>query len=394
MSMRRGVSSIVVLTVALQACSAADHEEAAPLSGVTAVSAGFDSNCALIEDGSVRCWGSNYSGQLGNGDLGETPPDSFTAVPVRYVANAVGVSVGQDHACAALADGSVKCWGQLPGPWLTERPSQPALPVDAVTAAHTLAAGRNHTCALLTDATVQCWGNGSLVPLGDGSPPSAPPSPWSSAVAVAELRDVTAIAVSSPAGSCALLESGEVKCWGDTWVDGDTLADESLAGRIWLTYTPTPRVVEGLPSAAGISLAHLYSCAVLKDTTVACWGLIRETMGGTGRPTVVPLAVADLSDVVAVSTGDSHACALLSDRSIRCWGLNSAGQLGDGSDVSSAVPVRVQGIDSAIAISAGRYRTCALLADGTVSCWGNGAGGCSNGLCSHAYVPLVVRVSP
>jgi len=308
------------------------------------------------------------------------------------VADAVSVSVGQSHACAVLSDGVVKCWGKVPNR-VPNLPVTPAFPVEGVAAARAVVAGRYHTCALLTDSTVQCWGDGSLVSLGDGLLPEERHGTWSTPVSVKDLDDAKALAVNFPS-SCALRESGEVSCWGETWGEGEPLADGSSVGRTLLRYTPVPRVIEGLADVVQISLGSLYSCAVLSDTTVACWGWVREEMGGSDVPTPVPIAVVGLSGAIAVAAGASHACALLSDGSIRCWGSNVGGQLGDGSEVSSPVPVRVQGIDTAVAVSAGNYRTCALLADSTVRCWGDNARGCTDGVCSSSSTPVIVRTAP
>jgi Regulator of chromosome condensation (RCC1) repeat len=135
----RGVGCLALLAVALPACSADDDHERRALSGVTGISAGFDNDCALIEDGSVRCWGSNF-----HGELGETSTGSWSAVAVPRVADAVGVSVGWTHACAAFGNGSVKCWGQLPGP---SRSPSPAMQADGVTDAQAVAAGNMNSCA-------------------------------------------------------------------------------------------------------------------------------------------------------------------------------------------------------------------------------------------------------
>jgi alpha-tubulin suppressor-like RCC1 family protein len=375
----------------MSACSGGEREAPA-LSGVTAISAGFDSDCALIKDGSVRCWGRNHNGELGNTPTGEPLRDTWAAVAVQRVADAVSVSVAQSYACAALSDGAVKCWGKVSSRVLNLS-VLPAFPVDGVTSARAVVTGRDHSCALLTDSTVQCWGDGSLAALGDGLLPEERHGSWSTPVAVKDLSDAKALAINSPS-SCALRENGEVSCWGETWGEVDPPPDGSSVGRTLQMYTPAPRVIEGLADVTQISLGFLYSCAVLSDTTVACWGWLSEGMGGPEMPTAVPMPVADLSGAIAVATGDGHACALISDGSIRCWGSNAAGQLGDGSQVSSPVPVAVQGIDTAVAISAGTFRSCALLADSTVRCWGDNARGCTDGLCSSSSTPVIVRTAP
>jgi|SRR6478735_7333686 len=378
-----GGSWLVALVAAGVSACGGEREDPA-LSGVTAITVGTETSCALIDDGSVRCWGFNFSGQFGTA----SPASAWSAVAVPHVADAMSVSVGVSHACAALADGSVKCWGELLGPSGGTKTPSPAIPVDGVEAAKMVAAATYHSCALRTDGRVQCWGNGALVPLGDGSLSTTPFPVSPRTVTVAELSDATAVAVSH-SSSCALRENGEVKCWGETL--DDTSADET--GRFLNMYTPTPRLVEDLPSAAGIALGSMYGCAVLRDGTVACWGRVPVVMGGSRGGSPIPVAVGGLSDVAAVSARDSHACALLKDRTIRCWGANPSGQLGDGSEVSSEVPVRVQGIDNAIAVAVGSSLSCALLADGTVRCWGAWAKGCTDAGCTASSSPQVVRVA-
>src|SRR4029078_3422333 len=105
----RGAGSMALLAVSLTACSSSssdgEEQEAQTLSGVTAISAGLLYNCALIQDGTVRCWGTDVSEKRRESRL-----RSWSADAVPRVTDAVAVSAGYTHACAALSDGSVKCW--------------------------------------------------------------------------------------------------------------------------------------------------------------------------------------------------------------------------------------------------------------------------------------------
>ena len=147
-----------------------------------AVSAGAAFSCAILDTGSVRCWGDGNQGQLGYGnteDIGDNEtPGSVGPVDLGPGRTAVAITTGQYHTCAILDDGQVRCWGY--GPHLgygntfsigdNETPGS-AGPVDfgPGRAAVTISAGWGHTCAGLDDGTVRCWGRGDLGQLGYGN---------------------------------------------------------------------------------------------------------------------------------------------------------------------------------------------------------------------------------
>ncbi|HEU4405382.1 MAG TPA: hypothetical protein VFS43_08850 [Polyangiaceae bacterium] len=156
---------------------------AGPLSlggAVAAISAGGNHACALLEGGAVRCWGANGSGQLGyrtKNDVGDDElPDSVGPVDLGGV-KATQLALGSNHTCALLEDGKVRCWGSNDKGQLgyghrenigdNEVPADPT-PVDVGGTARQLAAGFDHTCALLADGTVRCWGGNEFGQLGYG----------------------------------------------------------------------------------------------------------------------------------------------------------------------------------------------------------------------------------
>lgn len=174
-----------------------EAEGGGPLTGVIAISAGTDHTCALVHDGTVRCWGWNVQGQLGIGTAGPETDSAHPVPVVRSVAEGGGqltgvtaIAAGAGHTCALIDDETVRCWGnngsgQL-GDGSTTRRTNPVTvlasgtadssPVD-LTAVTAISAGVWHTCALMTDATVRCWGSNENGQLGDGTSDAFKPNP-------------------------------------------------------------------------------------------------------------------------------------------------------------------------------------------------------------------------
>ena len=146
----------------------------APVDNVVDVSAGSRSTCALQRTGRVFCWGANDLGQLGNGVTSEMPNPSPVALPG---VTAISVKVGKDHVCAALTDGTGRCWGsgtrgQLGDGKIRDDASlaaQPSpVPVSGLSMALGVGAGGDHSCAPNKGGQILCWGSGTSGEIGDG----------------------------------------------------------------------------------------------------------------------------------------------------------------------------------------------------------------------------------
>jgi alpha-tubulin suppressor-like RCC1 family protein len=169
---------------------------------------GYGFACALLPSGVVKCWGNDVYGKLGNGTTGT---DRWSPAPVTGIGDATAISLGEHHACAVVSGGSVKCWGfnaygQL-GDGTTTDATTP-VPVTGVTGAVAVAAGASHTCALLFDGSARCWGDNFWGQLGDGTT-TASLAP----VSVAGLDDASSIAASI-GRTCAIKSGGTMTCWG------------------------------------------------------------------------------------------------------------------------------------------------------------------------------------
>lgn len=373
--------------------------------------------CALFDDGRVKCWGGNWSGQLGMGDIlarGGEPGEMGASLPVVNLgpaAVATELVAGDSHTCARLNDGSVKCWGANSGGQLGLGDTAPrgdgademgiALPaVNLPGPTVAIAAGSMHTCALLNDGAVKCWGLNSGGQLGLGDTQNRGDGPGEMGELLPDVQlgaGRTAVAIAAGAShTCALLDNGQVKCWGVNWAGQLGLGDtENRGGASSEMGDMLPAVDLGSGQVAvAIAVGSGHTCALLQSGQVKCWGLnlsgqlgvpsLQTNLGDTPGEMGDALPTVDLGTgktAAAISAGHEHMCALLTDGSAKCWGQNWYGQLGLGNTdghgdkpgtMGDALPAVDLGPGAIVAsIDVRSYRTCASLVDGRVKCWGH-----------------------
>lgn len=314
-------------------------------SGVSAVSSGGSHACALLDTGAVKCWGFNSSGQLGDG----TTTNSLTPTDVSGLASGVtSIAAGGKSTCALLGTGGVKCWGensksQLGDGTINDRYS----PVDVAGLQSNVTAitlGDDHGCALLNTGGVKCWGSNSKGKLGDGTTTnrSTPVDVTGLSTGVVSIvasgkKIIYGTFTQPDQHTCALLSNGGVKCWGEN--KQGQLGDGTALDR------STPVDVMTLSSGVtSIQVGDTHSCAQTQAGDVKCWGNNSNGRVGDGSNTSrsTPVNVVGLGPgVLSVSPGGVHTCAVLDTGAVKCWGLNVDGQLGNGTNTTSSVPVDV-----------------------------------------------------
>jgi alpha-tubulin suppressor-like RCC1 family protein len=321
-----------------------------PVGGnVTYLSTSYGQQCALLEGGSVRCWGYNDRGRLGyphQNDVGAGGPGaSITSNgDLPYGAGAVQVTPSMNGVCVLLDTGRVRCWGldnfYDDSGVLTAADAALLGDVAGLSGIKAIDSGTTHFCAVAVGGALRCWGWGGLaLGYGDWEDVQMESSP--------SLNDKGDVPVGGPVAqvdaggdyhTCAVLENGALRCWGGN-------------GNGQLGYNDTAPVADGTPGRSIIDMGD------------------------------VPVG----ARVIQVAAGNDHTCAVLETRVVRCWGWNGEGQLGYNNTINVGdgvgptimetgdVPLgeRVLRVDVDDWVSA---NTCALLESGAVRCWGHGIG--------------------
>lgn len=292
------------------------------------------------------------------------------AVPMAEVTQPAWrvLSAGAEHTCAVSHSGLAFCWGlneygQL-GNGSTQSSTVPTPVVGLESRVVQIAAGSDHTCAVMDSGGVKCWGGNWLGSLGDGT--------WKNSTIPVDVVGLSGSAETVSAGvghSCAVLRrSRAVQCWGANYTYG-------MLGNGSTQSSNTPVSVVGLPGPVqDVSAGWFQTCAVTVAGGLWCWG--RNDSGqvgdGTRQTRLSPVSVLGLSsDVTQVTRPNGHVCALTSSGKVRCWGDNESGEHGTGGYVSTLKPQTTVKLPArATNVVAGPTFSCALAGQRTF-CWGS-----------------------
>lgn len=314
----------------------------------TQVIAGGLHTCAIYVDGKVKCWGRNNFGQLGSGNA-DTLGDDETIDTVPFLnidEKVIDLSAGLFHNCAVLESGKVMCWGA------NDRGQ--------------LGLGHTDTVGLNEDL---------------------------SGATKLDLGEPVKRIFSGTKYNCALLDSGNIKCWGDNnfgqlgYGNKEHIGDnEDLSG---LAIVPIGAPIQQMD----ISTISNHTCAALTNGDLKCWGSNNfgqlgyghtDNLGDDESIASIP-NVPFSSKILQLATGSLHTCALVEGQKVRCWGRNSFGQvglgvidvIGDDEAANSIDPIDLSGdgSDSFNMVATGNNHTCTITGDGRVHCWGRGSNG-------------------
>ncbi len=336
--------------------------------------------CGKKSDGTLWCWGGNFSGQVGDGFTA----DINIPVPIGLDTDWASVAAGERHTCATKTAGTLWCWGengfgQL-GDGTTANLRKVPTQVGSDTDWAAIATGAYHTCAKKTDKTIWCWGNSYAGQVGDGSTAYVNNHP----ALVAGTSKWTWIGA-GVYHTCAKKTNGELWCWGNN--SSGELGDGTTVGR------KLPVRVGKATGWASVTVGYLHNCAKKTDGSIWCWGYNGSGQVGknVGTPLLKPTRLGKAKDWTSVSAGYNHNCARKTTGKIYCWGGNEYGQLGQGLSGAKAVPTQVNPGVKWTELGVGKYHSCIKDTNGALWCSGNNDSG-QLGLNDHLIRQSFTRV--
>lgn len=297
--------------------------EAIPgLADVAQISAGFYHTCALTSGGSVHCWGSGGSGRLGHGD---TSDRNLTGSAIPGLSDVTQISAGGEHTCALVTNGDVHCWGKGESNRLgygnTVDRTRPGGPIPNLTNVVQVSAGNFHTCAVVANGSAHCWGHGHAGALGYGDESNrlTPGDP------IPGLSNVTQIVASLGSVSCVVFSNASATCWGN--------GQDGRHGQGGDQNILSPGDVFPDLNVSHISSEGNHVCALTTNGSVHCWGTGSDGQLGYGnnnKRSTPGEPIPGLGNVTVLSVGNGFSCVVIYNGSVRCWGTGASGRLGYG----------------------------------------------------------------
>lgn len=324
-------------------------------SRVELVAAGDSHSCALLDDGALRCWGSDAWGQLGvvpRPSLPDGSRGSALPLPAFVLEGASALALGRSQTCLLDEAGVVRCVGERVHLEDSRKAPVAPLTLDVGEPVSALAAGGGFACVLFESSGGACFGKQAH----DSPLRGALGTTTRSGIQLAQLGEALTIsAIGAGSDVCAITEDGAVRCWRSTEELRET---EAMQNTEELTL-PAP--------AKAISVNSDYGgCALLESGAVHCW------YGGQSGPIAVSAIALD-GPARQVEAGGFFSCAVLSSGGLRCWGHSKYFEAAAKPLTKDVFAVEVGAAVKSVAV--GELHACALLESGAVRCFGHNASG-------------------
>ena len=331
--------------------------------------------CGLDDNGDWWCWGTNYEDMFGFVDM-EPSKDPLRLVPPDSQSFSE-LAIGDRFICGLSDRGKVFCRGYNDRGQVGHEIENAVHPWNEVSlgglVVTQIAAGDAHACALTSDDALYCWGNNGKGAVKPGEPYVPTPAPVLVLDGLGEeVVQSLALGLSS---TCAILESGQVKCWG---INGyGQVGAPSLAPAIQPIHNGEGSPVQVLSLGAG----REHFCAYGTDHELLCWGRNSRGQLGNGKKSTWPLPVEIGGQVLSldgsseIHLGQRHSC-LLNGESVYCWGSNFKKQVApESAEIFLPIPTPVLGL-TASQLEVGFAHNC-ISAGGVekIQCWGDNASG-------------------
>jgi alpha-tubulin suppressor-like RCC1 family protein len=355
---------VAVVTLGISAAQADSFEDWAN------VSAGGLHSCGVRKNGKLYCWGSDSSGQIGDGS--DTTPD-HAPHRIGTMLDWSSASAGYTHSCGIRHGGKLYCWGsdadgQI-GDGGSNSDANAPRRIGDLADWNSVSAGDDHTCGIRKGGKLYCWGNDAYHQLGDGNDGTAATKPRRIGV-----HEDWANVSAGRYHTCGVRKIGKLYCWGNDGAgeigDGDTPG-----------YATTPRRIGDHQDWANVSAGILHSCGVRKIGKLYCWGSDGNDQIGDGdNPTTAtsPRRIGDFLDWASASAGQYHSCGVRKNGKLYCWGGDGSGQVGDGLNFGpdpATAPRRIGDFLDWSSVDAGDFHSCGIRAGGKLYCWGGDTSG-------------------
>ncbi|MEK2688323.1 Ig-like domain-containing protein [Bdellovibrio sp. GT3] len=365
----------------------------------TSISASTGNTCGILSDKSMKCWGRNQNGQVGDGTTTQRSSPTTVSGGITWAQ----VATSQSWACAisdaaASPASALYCWGAANsfGKSGVNSSTTPLL-IDDTNTYQKVSLGNNHGCAIRTDGTLICWGFNSSGQVGDAS---------TSSVSVAKVIDSPNKYQDISLGyihTCGVTTTNLLRCWGEN--------DFKRLGNNSTTDSTSPISILSTTAFNKVAAGNEHTCAISTTGQLYCWGNNNFGAAGSTSPATLkgyPYQMDNGVVYTSVTAGYQYSCGITSTNVLKCWGNGAYGMLPLGrlrpalNSATSGAPIVIdsgvnyaQASVSFVGLTSPNILTgisaCALTTNGMLKCWGSNLyGELANGANSYPSAPVTI----